>query len=335
MSNKTRTPVHPEPFWDIERDGVTQSLIASFLACPQKATYRYRDGLTPLTSTNELDFGTLFHAGLESLYTHFNDRAYPSQEELRMYVDAWAQNCADVWQQQRANELHSSGEHIRTSELIDLAHVTLLHYVDVYIAEFVGNNWLGLEWQFEVHYPTTWRAREITIPIRGKIDGAFRLWDETWLFETKTKARIDDNVIQDRLTYDLQCMLYCWAIEQLTGERPAGIRYNLVRRSQLYRRKGESHADYIARVNEDIAARPDHYFLRYDVPIHSSHMNRFLSEFDAIIGQLLRWANGEFNYRCSSACSGQGRACEFLALCSRGRAENYSKREAVFAELQA
>src|SRR5687768_5683535 len=64
----------PPVFYDLRRDGVTQSLLNEFLMCPQRARLGYVMGLTPITTSGALSFGSVVHDALDKIYSEMKMR---------------------------------------------------------------------------------------------------------------------------------------------------------------------------------------------------------------------------------------------------------------------
>jgi len=127
--------------------------------------------------------------------------------------------------------------------------------------------WLKLEQQFNVPFLL---PDGRTIRLRGKFDGSFRCHrQKLWLFETKTKSRIDEEGLQDCLPLDIQVMLYLLAQQIIYGEQPEGVLYNVIRRPGQRRRVKEPLVEFFRRVADDVndPKRTDHYFLRWEMAI--------------------------------------------------------------------
>jgi len=327
---------------------VTQSFLGTLLTCPERARLAYPEGYSQRGSTQALEFGTLVHKVLDATYTHCMQRA--KQEGDEALLGFWDHELP-IWLEELFAELEALDRH-RINEEGDatalaglemdygLAEVLLPPYFRRWAAEFDGYEWLSLEETFDVPYNA---AGELNLPhlnppadtfrVRGKFDGVLRIRGKLWLFETKTKGQVDEGGIVDVMAHELQVMLYLWAIKQVYGETPAGVVYNIIRRPQLRMGAKETLHGFLERVKEDIEARPDFYFLRFNCEIDAFEQEAFMPSFHSIMRMAVMWQEGQYNYKNSHACNLPGRKCKFLPVCSRGDYIGLKRRSAVFPEL--
>lgn len=175
----------------------------------------------------------------------------------------------------------------------------------------------------------------ILMRLRGKRDGRFRSKKsgQVWLFETKTKGRINEDSIMDRLNFDLQTMLYLWTMWKEFDVFPGGVTYNILRKPQLKMKKGENLKQFVARIAKDIEDRPDFYFMRYQSSITQQDLKKWEAEFKVQLRRLFLWSRGDENYKNSSACSMGGVNCQFLSVCSRNDRTHFTRKVTPFPEL--
>lgn len=316
-------------FWRMERDGVTQSIIALFALCPQKAHYKMIEGLELKMKDRALEFGSFFHEALDKVYSQRMIGNPDDEEVLQELYETTKERLedADVKDQQEFEINYG------------VCKVTLERYFQKWAKD--KQNFIAIEQVFEFPY----RLRDGTvIAIKGKFDGVFRdKKGKLWLFETKTKSQIDGNHIVQKMDFELQVMIYLMALKHVYGETPVGVLYNLIRRPQqrfsgTFQRKPEGVVDFIKRVDADIVSNMDKYFIRYPISVTQDAVETYkTTDLDYIIERLYEWQQGGISsFRNSNACSMWNRPCEYLPLCgsddmfAKGR---YSKRERVFPEL--
>jgi hypothetical protein len=161
-----------------------------------------------------------------------------------------------------------------------------------------------------------------TVRLRGKWDAVLLRGSKSnpaiWLQENKTKGQIEEGKIRCQLTFDLQTMLYMIALTHDTGvdalERIKGwdgkgfrtpiigVLYNVVRRplsggkGTIVRKKAtknhpeESMGEYYTRLAQYIRDEPESYFMRWDVYVSNTDIQRFRREcLDPILEQLCDW----------------------------------------------
>jgi len=99
----------------------------------------------------------------------------------------------------------------------------------------------------------------------GKIDVVGRNYDGTELFIMDHKTVSDfREAYYDSLHYDFQTTGYCILGSQYFKDPVRNVTYNIIRKSRLRLKKGESHTQYTERIRNDYAERPEDYFKRVD-----------------------------------------------------------------------
>lgn len=329
-------------FWNIERDGITQSMVNTFLACPMKANLGYREGYTTdIRNKSAIDFGLVVHQNLDHTYTAFRERT-PDYSWLDML------NAENDKHQRKLFEAGASAPTLENLyEVYSKASPVLGGYYSFWNErDFQGGvTWIDLEREFKVPYELVLDKHDcngdynefVTIPLCGKIDGIYTdAQGDWWLFETKTKGRIDDDAIVERLTFDVQVVMYMYVIEQLYGKRPKGVCYNLIRSPQLRQSTvpgKESAEEFYERIGADIRLRPTWYYLRHYVYMDDNDVTKGRYDLNQIIHQMYLWSNGDFNYRNSASCFTGWSPCQYMRVCSCGDMDGFTKRERPFMEL--
>ena len=211
-----------------------------------------------------------------------------------------------------------------------VAKVLAKGYFEHYKSDWVDLNWKGLEQVFDIPYTT---KKGNTIRLRGKLDGAYESRGGLFLFETKTKGRIDSAYIVDTLGFDLQVGLYSYAMERVYGEAPRGVLYNVIRRPQLKRKASERMSEFESRIASDIDAQPEHYYMRFPLLFDDAERARWEVEFSNMVDHLEAWYGNMYRYRNPSSCKTYWGSCPFLRICSSNDRTLYRKREGLFLEL--
>lgn len=334
-----------EPLWDLWRDGITQSALAYWLACPEKFRLRFIEGLGVPSISSAVSFGDLWHRAMESLYGAYGDPAsVVSRASRKLSGDkshllqltnktVQALEAADraTLDAIGADAVAEHEHQIRFSQLEAL----LEPYAIYWLEEFQGVEWLSLEKEFGVPY-TLDDGR--VIYLRGKIDGVCRLKKRRWLFETKTKSRIDEDPLVEHLPMDMQVNMYAHAEEKSSGEAPEGVIYNIVRRPQLKLGKTETLKAFRDRMRDDVRSRPDHYFVRLTGTFDPEDQMLWARDFKRILHAFARWYDEltspeTGHYRNPFACITAWGACEYLRLCGRQDRVGLMRRETAFPEL--
>jgi hypothetical protein len=332
--------IAPIKFWDMERDGVTQSLLSLFALCPQRAYWKMVEGLQGGKPHKALQFGTYFHDVLDKAYS-MSRRPTTNQRAL-----------SDIkfWEVLSGKVLGSTYEEAveGLDDIKDQQAFELIYGLcDVVLARYF-RRWgrvdrkakiIAVEMVFEFPY----RLRDGTvIMIRGKIDRIDEIDGELWVYDHKTKSQIEGNYIVEKMGFDMQMMVYCMAVFHKYGKWPKGVVYNLIKRpgqiySGTYYKKTESIPQYLQRVDAHMQEKGDEYFCRYTISLLPREIELFRDrDLDYVIERLYEWQNGGIaSFRNSGACSNWNRACEFLPLCSNDRdaRSKYTVRDSVFPEL--
>lgn len=324
--------------YDLYRDGITQSALSNFLTCPEKFNLSMNQGWVSEKTGFAIDFGNIVHSVLDQVYTNFkgiDDKGHAVEwcrAVLADNLDATLEATA------KFRILNNDIE----QEICDnyrLAEIVLRRYFQRWFREDKKRDWVFLEKEFSNEYHLGIQDfgtghNAFSVPMKGKIDGVFRSGKKFRQLETKTKGQINENEIQDKLTFDLQNFFYLKNSEILLGEKPAGILYNVIRRPQLKQGAKETHVQFCERVNEDIEKRRDFYFMRWDISILPSEYKRWEREFEIMMGNLVAHYENEEYFRNPTGCNAFHRTCQFLPVCSRRDFSGLRIRDEIFPELK-
>lgn len=350
--------------WNPYTGGITQTGISLFLACREQFRLKYVEGWSSKGSSAALDFGSLVHDCMEHL----------PHDASTAKIESHINN----YQRKRLRAL--SGLTKDDRELQRLVGAKAKALVPEYMVYWEHNNakihWVGREQKFAVRHrwntgPSFSNSPGDFVTLMGKWDGFFREVPHTkpqrgsdppatikdpstyplWLFETKTKSRIDEEGITDWLPHDIQIHLYCHALALHLGEEPQGVLYNVLRTPGLQFRVADTEAEYIARVRDDIQKRPEYYFLRRRVQFLPGDVERFAKlQLTPILAELVFWyenlkgflqANpGSNPFECfchfmnpNALFTVYGR-CEFFDFITRNRHTHYYRRPVPHPELE-
>lgn len=333
VSRKKTTP--RKPLWKLE-DGITYSSLSLWDQCPEQFSLQYIDGLSQKKLSIALEFGSVMHYALENQF-----KATPEEVIRRI---------TDHYRKYRSASLRNSRERDDLNYLLGLAEIVFPRYCHYWQADDSQIEWIMREQKFDQVYRFPGISEEKSIRLRGMIDGLFTYKNNPntfGVFETKTKVKIDDKDIMDNLQYDMQTMMYCLCAYLKTGVYPNTIKYNVIRRPDLYRRKDETHNSYMQRVAEDIDKRPDHYFIRYNnTAILQDDIDKFARcTLNPILNLFLQWEESTvkknledrfqspYHFLNSSALVGKyGKVAMWDAIF--GDMQPYKVRTQVFPELE-
>ena len=321
MQSLSRVKRQPriDPLWDLERDGVTYSILSKFMNCRNRFHIQKVQGWRPRGFNFPLEFGNIFHhmveaqdmgVPIELMYqladNYVNAKIasgkYDAQtvKELCMLagvVTVTFQQYVLFWEREHSIE-HVTGKKVKRIK-------------NVYEKDF---NWIGKEVPFSIPFELP-NGRKIKLC--GKQDGVFdiaKVVKGNWVLETKTKGRIDDIGISKGLHKDLQTGMYLLAADRIYPATSAiGVLYNCIRRSGMKPRVKDSVKDYVKRVEEDIIKRPSYYFMRWTRRITREEMETFRQRIlMPQVLQIVDWWDSiaknpmdPFNSQCEH-CGGQG-----------------------------
>lgn len=288
-------------------DGITQGLLSDFLACRERARL-YLSGVRPRGTTRYLAFGSLFHKCLELYYGEGVD----VEHESNRYFEEQISNGRNP---QEVEE-----------DVAILPHL-FAGYAKHWMKEDEEKEWVELEGVFD----TPLDIGGETMRLRGRCDGIFRVNGRLWLFETKTMSQMQEG-LNDALALDNQVLMYITAKSILLGEEIIGVCYNVIRRPGQRASTPQELAD---KVEKDIRARPNHYYIRYPMTYPPKVREEFLRGLKLKLREFSGWLRGGVaHYRNECACR-QKFLCKYLGCCiSGGSLVGYDTDGKLFPELE-
>lgn len=315
-------------FYNYETDGITQSLLQTWMSCRMKAKLSL-EGWTSTRNSYALTYGTIVHAVLEQVYNGIRLKeitVIPSEKTIKSYTKRVE------LQYRKENKIINTETESMLQECLLIAEITLPEYFKFWWkTDYYKINWRNLEQEFKIPYTT--KKGDKTF-IRGKKDGVTGV-KYVKLFETKTKSMVNLDDLIDTLWYEFQVKIYNWAIKKTYKQLPSGVNYNIIRKTSLTKRVNEPLVIFGKRVREDIKKRPDFYFMRLDISIAPKDMENFDEELDNIVQEFIDWRKGKLKtYQNTSACVDKYGRCPFLNICSRGDYSGHYKRKSVYRELE-
>ena len=307
--------------------GVTQSLIHTWRACQVKARMTCKGYYRPVSSTTVI-FGSVFHEVIAIIENYIKNGDIQSIES---YVDHKHMIFKDakLFFEDDYNEQSTKGK-----EEYDLTFGILPGLIEQYLrfwpVDFL-REWEEIEKAFSSKGP-------LGVVVRGKRDAIIRMGDKSlWLMEHKTKSMISEDNLGMTIARDLQVLLYISVYNWSHKEKLSGVIYNIIRKPLLRKRSSETTDAFIHRCIDDIKLRPEHYFMRFEVPITESVLNDFAIRFTAEMARFLTWWETSDTFDCenTSNCYMYNSPCQFIDYCDSGR-KNYGGlevREKHFPEL--
>ena len=266
------------PFRDIEKDGVTYSFLDEWLLDREQARLSYVEGWTTGGLSVPLDFGLAFHDCLEWVAKGRS----PKTIKKRVLDEYYARKLS----KQKKLKL-TSDDYLKLEEILAIVDVVFQSYAGYWEKYDAGMQYIYQEEAFQIKHQLP--SGEV-MPIRGRWDAVYEKDGEIWLMENKTKGRIDEEGLQASLPYDLQTMLYIHCLQQNLGKPVAGVLYNVIRRPGQRRKKAESISELAERIQDDVVARPDYYYMRWRVEFLPEDVNTWVSRsLEPILEQVMSW----------------------------------------------
>ena len=316
-----------KPLWKLE-DGVTFSSLSKWMDCPEQFSLQWIDGLTPKRLNIAIEFGSVFHHALQNQFL-----ASPENVVDRV-VSQYARY--------RSQSITSYADRAALGMLLGLVKVTFPQYCSYWHTSDQALTWIGREKKFEVTHIMP-DGRPITL--RGMRDGLYETGNTFGIFETKTKSKVVTSEIEAALAGDMQTLFYAYCTYLDTGKYPNQVLYNVIRRAETYRRKGERLNAWFERVDEDIRCRPDHYFKRFIIDVSVDDIQRFVTEsLNPILVLFCQWYDdvkknknerwlSKYHYRNYNALVGKYGKTEMWDAIF-GDLSPYHSRMEVFSELE-
>lgn len=314
VSRKTRSKTVHAPLWAGPEGrgtngGVTQGLIGNFLTCRERFRLKAVEGWRANDHfSHRLEYGTIWHLMEEAHARHAQGEGTPDND----FSSALA--VANEAAQSYAGRLcrRYPTEQAEVVKWLNVAKVQFPLYLAHWAARLEPERVTHLEQEGLFDVPYTLPSSRV-VRLRGKRDGVDLLGNgatsRVYLFETKTKADVNETRLKRQLTWDLQTMLYLTAmtVQQQAGGTTwpapvAGVRYNVVRRplsggkGSIVQHKprgskpGETTAQFYARLAGVIAEDPGSYFMRWRVEVGAHDVAAFRKHtLDPVLEQMCHW----------------------------------------------
>ena len=302
--------------YSLDMDGITQSAIVKFMTCRRLFLFYINKLDVPKSGWGAMGFGSLFHAMLDRLY---KSGKMPERPEIT------------TWLNEETDIFLADNPMVNMQDMEDdLAVIFPLFtgYVNQYGDIDCKKNFVSVE--------KTYSAPFGQAKLRMKPDGYFRAENGgLWLMEHKTKSRIDEDGLTLSLGMNFQVLFYFAAAKDYLNEKknPVGCLYNIVRKPGLRRGKGETLHEFSNRIEVDISARPEWYYIRQEIAFTPKDIDQFQKELKMIIQNIsTALSDKRHMYRNTSACLSPF-PCPYLANCAGDTCEGLVKREKLFREL--
>ena len=211
---------------------ITFSAARKFQSCHKSYDNRYNKHLVPLEQNETLFLGSLIHDCLEMWYKRdLNDLSIEIQIG-RLIDEAYPMRVSD---EKQKKDWH-------------LAKAMMDGYINQYQQEDFRIIDTELEFSVPIINPITNRQSR-SFELMGKVDGLVMLNNEYYIMEHKTAALITGDYIE-KLPMDFQINLYAMALSRFKNIPIAGVIYNVIQKSRIRQKLGESEEQFEIRRQE-------------------------------------------------------------------------------------
>jgi len=272
--------------WDFVKHGVSPSFVSQFLRCKYTTYLKYVEGWKSNRTSEPLQFGSAVHYVFERAYKH---KTVPSNKKIAKWLAKYEKAHSDVF----SNE--------RYQVALGTANVVLQEYFRYYANDFSQMQDGSLVWEATEHrfeLPVNLGARDgRTVKLNGIVDGIYRHTDGRWILDTKCKGRVNPGEIFDGFPMSFQFNAYMYYLYKRYNEVPTGVVCNVVRIPQIKQGKQSTRA-YMQRVKEDVAKRPDFYFMRPSYRITKDELKYWVKrQLRPILIDIADWVNNDYQPR--------------------------------------
>lgn len=305
---------------------ITKSRLAAFNRCQRLHHLQYNLGYRTLAPRELMDFGSLFHAGLDAWWMSYKDG-----------VDMVALSNAIA----AMTEYRTSNVTAIDDAAAAKAEILMKAYDVRWAPSMVEWEVLGIEVEFVVVLPGRKRLR-----VAGKLDKLLRKRDDgsIWFVEHKTTgADLSAGATYwTRLRMDPQVSIYHFGCRSL-GYEPAGCVYDVIDRpkqrpllatpvelrkytkatakepSRLYsnqRSEDETVDEFRARLAEVISADPGSYVARAPIVRLESEIEASIADVEETALQIRSGSQTGVAPRNPGGCFEWNRPCEFMDVCA-------------------
>lgn len=301
--------------YSLQKEGISQSLLGAWQSCPQRFLFMVNRWIK-IDGDAVFEFGNIYHEMLDQSSTAGKA---PSKSILKGRLKRYAKKREH---ELSANALESFGEKI------ELAGMILEEYFKYYPEDFAEKTVIKAEQLFEVEFNG--------VVLRGKKDLRFyfnKNPNQIWLKEIKTKGRIDADILEGVLNFDLQNLFYILADDIEYNDDVKFVLYDIIRNPGHKRNANETFQQYVDRIHAHIIKEPEHFFVRYECPYTLNTKKRFKKELIVKLNLLQLFLSGKIPfYRNECACHTPYK-CQYLDACASGNMVGYKQQDLLFPEL--
>lgn len=313
-------------WYDPCKHGASVSQLQDWLCCRELARYRLL-GVKTRWPSLALTFGTIVHETLALAHIAFAKAKGQPKLPGRARIRKWLEKIEADWRKDNPGATERSLDQLELSLLFSEAVLPI--YFEYWRKDLERKTWIEVEEEFMTPF-NLYTDDAMTVPLKGKRDAVFKEKNGLWLLETKTKSRINEETLMDTLPEDVQMCGYLSALRKEYKAQPKGVLYNVIRRPLLKQKKNETLKEYADRCAADVEARPEFYFLRFEVAVNRSMLGEMEHKFTVLLQEYYRWWNGESaHYRNPMYCENKYGACSHVPLCHRGETYPFTNTGAL------
>ena len=210
---------------------LTFSAARKFQSCHKAYFNRYKNNLVPLQQNETLFLGSVIHDCLELWHQRDNDLTI--FYEINTRID-------NAYSHREMDEKQKRDWH--------LAKAMMSGYINQYPSEDFRIIDTELEFSVPIINPNTHRASR-SFELMGKVDALVMLNNEYYIMEHKTAALITGDYIE-KLPMDFQINLYAMAVSRYKNISIAGVIYNVIQKSKIRQKLGETEQQFELRKQE-------------------------------------------------------------------------------------
>lgn len=299
---------------------LSPSSLQAFLTCPELYRWTRVEGLeSKVTSAPRLE-GRAFHAFLETFLLGLgHDAAFQKIAEIQAGIDLTLLTKDQI-------------------EKLDHGFLRVRAMARGYIAAYrqEGTRWPTMLTERAAEVTLSQTASGDEIALQGRIDRLAKDREGWWIFETKTRSRgLEPDDIR-ALGWDSQLCAYYLLARKILGERPVGVVYDTVIKTQHRQTQKETPASFEQRLTDlyvgDATHEPKTLFQREMIRISEETVARWKAGVESSARFLLQLKSDPASIwpRNTQACTSHYGSCDMLELCSSGVASlKYKQREGV------
>lgn len=264
--------------WNYEK-GITQSFSREFRKCKMQCRLNYVEGWTPKVDAIWFRYGHVFHHILQ--HSYLRHKPYSVEE-----IEKSATDYINFWEQDQIKQFGSLPvkQQEQNEYIIAMAVKMLPMYFLYKQDDFKDYEWLETEEIFQIPFQDT--------KILGCFDGVMRSkkTGKLQLMDHKCLSVFNASNLIELLPHDTQINLYILAAWVKYGELPDRLIYNIIRRSQVKRRKDESYLEYAERISHEVIQDPDHFFKRIEIPLSQEEVLDWKeNQLTALVSEIRDW----------------------------------------------